>query len=203
MKRTYMLAAALVVMLGTAAAQTFSERGKPLFKDDFSAATLDSHWGGKLGTWELADGAVKISERAEDKHAAVRRYPLKYHDAIFEFSFRFEGAKAIHLSINNKGGHVCRLVITPTGMVLQTDKPNATSNIKPARLGALMVPVEAGKWHKVVLEVRGQRMTAQMDGGKIFSGENPAVDVDKADFGFAVSGVSALLDNVAVYEVRQ
>src|SRR5437763_578838 len=72
---------------------------------------------------EVSGGALKGSERPEDHHAAVRRHPLQYHDAIFEFAFRFDGAKTVHLSINNKDGHVCRLIMTPKGMVLQTDKP--------------------------------------------------------------------------------
>src|SRR5260370_6539440 len=100
---------------------------------------------------------------SEDKHAAVRRHPLAYHDAIFEFAFRFDGAKTVHLSINNKDGHVCRLIISPKGMILQTDKP-AKLEVKPERLASLDTPIAPGEWHKVVVEVRGKRMTAQLDG---------------------------------------
>jgi hypothetical protein len=107
------------------------------------------------------------------------------------------------LSLNNKGGHVCRLSISPKGMVLQTDKPNATSDLKPERLASLDTPIEAGKWHTVVVEVHGKRMTAQFDGKQTIAGESARVDVDKTDFGFPVGGVSASLDYVRVYEVRK
>ena len=201
----FLPAAALLAVLASAAATdpAFSERGKLLFSDDFSAATLKPGWAGKPGKWEIVNGAAMISERTEDKHAAVRRHPLQYHDAIFEFSFQFNGAKMLALSINNKGGHVCRLQISPTGMILQTDKPNATSDLKTVRLAAAQFPVEAGKWHKVVLEVRGKRMTAQIDGKQTVTGENALVDVDKTDFGFPVAGVSALLANIRIFEVKR
>src|SRR5262249_23703224 len=148
-------------------------------------------------------GAVKVSERAEDKHAAVRRHPLRYRDAQFEFEFQLNGAKTIALSLNNKEGHVCRLIVTPKSMMLQADKPNAKSDLKPERLASLAVSVEAGKWHKVVVEVRGSRMTAQLDGKQTLEGENSRIDVDKVDFGIPVGGVSALVRGVKVYEVAR
>lgn len=179
-----------------------SDRGKLLFSDDFNGDALQAGWGKGPGLWEVANGALKGSERPEDKHNAVRRHPLQYHDAIFEFAFRFDGAKAAHLSINNKDGHVCRLILTPKGMVLQTDKP-AKLDVKPERLATLDTPISAGEWHKVIVEVRGKRMTAQLDGKQTISGESARVDVDKGDFGFPVSGVSASFDYVRVYEIRQ
>lgn len=179
-----------------------SDRGKVLFSDDFNGSALGSGWAGKVGLWEVANGAVKGSERPEDHHAAVRRHPLQYHDAIFEFAFRLDGAKLVHLSINNKDGHVCRLIISPKGMVLQTDKP-AKLDIKPEKLATVDTPVAAGVWHKVVLEVRGKRMTAQLDGKQTISGESARVDVEKGDFGFPISGVSASIDYVRVYDIRK
>jgi hypothetical protein len=180
----------------------FSDRGKVLFSDDFNGSALDAGWGKGPGLWEVTGGAVKGSERPEDHHNAVRRHPLQYHDAVFEFTVRFDGAKAAHLSINNKDGHVCRLILTPKGMVLQTDKP-AKLDIKPEKLAALDTPISTGEWHKVVLEVRGRRMTAQLDGKQTISGESARVDVEKGDFGFPVSGVSASFDYVRVYEIRK
>jgi hypothetical protein len=179
----------------------FSPRGKQLFSDDFDGSALAAGWNGKPGTWEVSGGAVKASEKPEDKHAAVRRHPLAYHDGIFEFAFRLDGARAIHLSLNNKNGHVCRVIITPKSVTLQTDVPNHDSTLKPERLGMLNTTLAPGQWHKAIVEVRGRRMTAQIDGGEPVTGESSRVDVDKNDFGFPVSGVSASIDYVRVYEV--
>jgi hypothetical protein len=192
-----MLLSSLLLAAMAVAAPPVGERGKLLFSDDFSKA--DPAWAGKPGKWEIVDGAARIAEVPEDKHAAVRRHPLAYHDAVFEFSFRFDGARMIALSINNKGGHVCRLSITPVLMVLQADRPNAKSDLKPERLGAAKIAVTSGEWHKVVVEVKGRRMTAVLDGKTSVSGESDRVDVDKTDFGFPVAGQTAALDDVRVF----
>ena len=201
--QTFAAATLLAASLAFAASSdpAFSARGKQLFSDDFTGAAFAAGWNGDKGNWVVADGAAKASEKPEDKHAAVRRHPLAYHDAVFEFSFRFDGAKAFNLSLNNKGGHVCRLIITPKSLVLQTDKPNAKSDLKPEKLASLDTTVAPGQWHKVVVEVHGKKMTAQLDGKESLSGESARVDVDKLDFGFPVSGVSASIDYVRVYEL--
>jgi len=87
-------------------------------------------------------------------------------------------------------------------MVLHTDKP-AKLDVKPARLASVDTAIAPGDWHKVVVEVRAKRMTAQLDGKQTISGESARVDVDKSDFGFPVSGVSASFDYVRVYEIRK
>ena len=180
----------------------FSQRGKLLFEEKFSDPALAAGWTGKLGKWEMVDGAAKISELAEDKHAAVRRHALGYHDAIFEFSFQFNAGKMIALSVNNKQGHVCRLIITPKSLVLQADKPNAKSELKAERLAVLDMDVSADRWHQAVVEIRGARMLAQVDGGRIIAAESARIDGEKADLGFPVTGVGVLLDNVKVYAIR-
>ena len=179
----------------------FSKRGKLLFSDDFSTVAPAPGWAGKVGNWEVANGTAKVSERPEDKHGAVRRYALDHHDAISEFSFRFDGASRIALVLDEKGAHVAILFITPKGMTLQTGKL-ANTNDKSQELASLEVPIEGGKWHKAKLEVRGKRLTAQIDGNPPITGESERVDVDKKFVVFLVEGVSAELDNVQVHEVR-
>src|SRR5581483_5590216 len=204
MRLTILLGGAVLTLapfLFSADAQ-FDARGAVLFSDDFSGSTLAKGWMGKPGKWEMADGAAKVSEMPEDKHAAVRRHPLQYHDAISELSFEFDGAKMIALSINNKGGHVYRAMVTPKGLILQVDQPNHDSDQKAVRLAASTAAIEPGKWHKLVLEVKGPRMIAQVDDGPAISGENARVDVEKTDVGIPVGGVSAQVKGLRVYSVR-
>lgn len=186
----------------SAADARFSERGQLLFSDDLSGPALAKEWAGKPGKWEMVDGAVKVSEVPEDKHAAVRRHPLKYHDAIFEFQFQLNGAKAIGLSLNQKGGHACRAMVNPAMLIVQVDQPTPTSDQKVVRLGTAKVKIEPGQWHKLTVEVRGQAMIAQVDDNPPVSGENARVDVEKVDFGIPVSGVSALVKGVKVFAVK-
>ena len=62
--------------------------------------------------------------------------------------------------------------------------------------------VTPGQWHKAVVEIRGGKMLAQIDGGQVVSAESARIDVEKTDLGFPVGGVSALLDNVKVFAIR-
>ncbi len=203
-RKVLVVSAVLLGGLALAAATAdpgFSARGTLLFSDDFNGSALDSAWKSGPGAWEVANGALRGSERPQDHHAAVRRHPLAYHDAIFEFAFEFDGAKGLHLSLNGAGGHVCRLVITPKGMSLMADKPNAKSDLKPEKLASLDTEIAPGTRHKVVVEVHGSHMLAQVDGRQSLSGESQRVDVDKVDFGFPVQGVSASIDYVRVYGI--
>ena len=51
----------------------------------------------------------------------MARYSVAFTDAVIEFDFRLDGAKAISLSLNDKTGHVCRLSIRPTGFQVAKD----------------------------------------------------------------------------------
>ena len=55
-----------------------------------------------------------ISQGAEAHNVA-------FHDAIIQCSFKFDGAKVFSLSINDAKGHVCRVTITPTSLVVKKD----------------------------------------------------------------------------------
>jgi len=179
-----------------------ADRGPVLFQEDFSGSTLPAGWAGKPGKWEMTGDAVKVSEVPEDKHAAVRRHPLQYHDAVIEFSFQFDGARMVAMSLNNKGGHVCRLIINQNMAALQVDQPKAGSDLKAVRLATSNAKLAPGTWHKAVLEVHGPKMTARIDDLPPFSGENPRVDVDKTDIGIPVAGVSAKIKGVKVYALK-
>jgi hypothetical protein len=181
-------------------AETFSKRGKLLFSDDFSGAVPATAWVGKVGTWEVVDGVAKMSERAEDKHGAVRRHPGKYRNATIEFKFRFDGASQIVLMVNEPGAHVGLVYITPTQTYLQTGK--RAGNVGEAvKLASTDQTVAPGKWHRAVVEFRGRVVTAQIDGQQTIQGENERLDVDKNDLAFMVVGVSGLLDDVKVFEI--
>ena len=93
--------------------------------------------------------------------------------------------RLVHLSLNNSGP-VCRLIISLKGMVLQTDTPNARSDLA-GETGNGGYPDRAGQWHKVV-EVRGIHMTAQVDGQQTIAGESSCVDVHKAAQGEGSNG---------------
>ena len=189
-----LIAAVLLASTTLAGDVKLSKRGALLFSEDFSGAALASEWKGKPGKWEVHNGVVIVSEVKEDKHVAVRRHPLSYHDAIIELWFEMDGANAVHISLNSKDGHVCRVIVNKAGMTLQLDRP-----LPVEKLVSSPVQIEQGKWHKLVFEVRGRKMIAQLDDNAPISAENVNIDVDKIDIGLPVGGVSAQLKGLKVF----
>ena len=186
-----------------AADAKFSERGHCVFSDDFSGTAMDKGWAGKPGKWEMVDGVVKVSQVKEDNHAAVRRHPLKpYHDGIFEMSFEFDGATTTGISLNNKGGHVCRVDDLPKGMLLTVDQPNHDSPLEVRKIGGLD---GAGGIRHVAQAGDGSPWPGDdraLDDAPPITGENPRVDVEKTDVGIRVGGVYAKIKGFKVYAIK-
>ncbi len=177
-----------------------SERGKLLFSDDFSGDAVSKEWKTNLGKWEIVDGALKGTELEKDHHPAVIRHPIAYRNAVFQFSFRLDGAKAINLSLNNREGHVCRVVINANGFTLKRDQPKKDSPEKAAVLDTVKTPIKPGQWHEMIVEVQGKQMLARVDDLHIGYGKHDGIDADKTDFGLPMSGDSAFYDNIRVWE---
>ncbi|MDQ6708200.1 MAG: hypothetical protein M3Z85_19765 [Acidobacteriota bacterium] len=177
-----------------------SERGKLLFSDDFSGEAVSKEWKSNLGKWEIVDGALKGTELEKDHHPAVIRHAISYRNAVFQFSFRLDGAKAVNLSLNNRDGHVCRVVINANGFTLKRDQPKKDSPEKAAVLDTVKTPIKPGQWYEMIVEVQGKQMLARIDDSHIGFGKHDGVDVDKTDFALPMTGDSASYDNVRVWE---
>ncbi len=176
----------------------FLAASKDVVVDNFRSINLDPAWKISKGKWEVTDGALKGSELSEDKHNAVVRRSLGIRNGTIAVSIKLDGAKAAHISVNQKGGHLFRLVLTPAGVSLQKDKPNATSEEKPLTLAKVQTPIAPGVWHTVVIVMKGATVSALVDGRWKLEGENEKLAVEKLDFGFPVSGVSASFSKLSV-----
>ncbi len=162
-----------------------------ILRDEFGGTALDSSWKAGKGKWEMVGGAVKGSELASDKHAAVIRRPVAYRNADIVFEFKLAGAEWVALSLNKQGAHVARVVISPKGFRIQKDSPTAM-------LAKNDDPIAADVWHKMRVTVDGQNMKASLDARTLIEGRHEAIDVDKVDIGFPVKGQSVYLRNVSV-----
>ena len=172
--------------------------GKLLVHDDLSKP-FGPDWFGKPGKWEVVDGVTRGSERSEDMHAAVRRRNVKFEHAVVVFQFRFDGAKAMSLSMNAEKGHVCRVRVTPEGFVVQRDK-DKVKNEKPVVLDKQDVKIEPEAWHTLVVEMSGKDMLARLDGKAMAFGSHDGLITPKASVGFTVQGDGVSFKDLRVYE---
>lgn len=197
--------AVCLLTLSLAAAETpesktyLTERGKSLLADDLDKP-LGADWKPNRGTWSIVDGALRGIERKEDSHAAVLRRALKGHDLIYQFSFKFDGATRIGLNCDDPKGHCCLVGITPEGFNIIRATHAEDKDDKRVHLDSIQTPIKAGVWHTLVFEVQGKSVLASVDGSAVAFGDHAAIDVDKSSFAISVSGASASIKNVRIWE---
>jgi len=179
-----------------------TKRGKLLLSEDFAGGSIPSEWKVGKGTWEVKDGALKGREVAADQHAATIRRPLDLKNAIFQFSFKFDGGKTTHLSLNDSKGHVCRVTISEQGFQVRKDKPSKASDEKAELLASSQVPFKAGEWYTMLIELSGNELLAQVNDAHHAFGSAPGLERPKTNFGFPAAGDGIWFDNVKVWEAE-
>jgi hypothetical protein len=177
-----------------------TQRGKVLLTDDLRQP-LGADWIGKPGKWETVEGALQGSEVKADMHGAVRRRKLAFQNAVIQYDFRLLGARQTSLSINDAGGHVCRVIVRPNGFTVQKDDHDHAGPDKAVQFETKTVKFEPGKWYTLVVEVLGDEMVAQV-GDQVGFGGDPMIANPKTNLGFTVSGESAQFRNLRVWEAQ-
>jgi len=177
-----------------------TERGKELISDDFSKQPDKPDWKIAKGKWVIADGALKCAEIKSDNHGGNMRRTLAFKDAVFQFDFKFDGAKALSFSINDAKEHVCRAVFNPTGFRAQKDDHDHDGPDKAAPFALKAVKLNDGQWHTAVVEILGDTMAVTLDGKETSFGSNDLIATQKANFGFTVGGESAFYRNLKIWE---
>lgn len=183
---------------GPALKPLMTKPGKLMFSDDFSAG-LGKKWHAAKGKWEATDGVVQAKELKEDHHGAVARTQLKFHDAIIEYSFKLQGSRMTTFSVNDTKEHLCRVLINPAGFTVQKDDHDHDGPDKAVVFERYPMKIEAGRWHTVLIEIKGPEMLAKI-GDQVAFGGHPALDVDKANFGLTVAGESVQFKDLRVWE---
>lgn len=177
-----------------------TEPGRLLFRDDLKIQPSKQDWRYGPGTWTIVEGALKGVEKVEDKHGAVLRRPQTFRDAIIRYDFKLDGAKATTLSINDAKEHVCRVLLRPGAMTVRKDDHDHDGPDKPVEFETKQVPLKAGEWHTLVIELQGSELVATLDGKHTAFGSHELLDCEKANFGFTITGDSVSFRNVQVWE---
>lgn len=191
-----------LVAVSSAAEKAPSATEKKLAVSQDFSKELGPGWRIGKGDWKIVDGAWQGAEIPADMHGAVARYNLNFTDAVIDFDFRLDGAKAISLTINDKKEHVCRLSIRPTGFTVTKDDHDHAGPDLRVVLADVKTELKPGTWYHAHVEIAGPRMTAQVGDsvapGKPAGGEHELIATTKANFGFTVAGQSASFRNLRV-----
>lgn len=180
-----------------------SKPGQLVLDEQFTAGKLGPKWSIAKGSWEVASGTLVGKEKAADKHAAVLSYNHPHRDSVMQFSFKLDGAKTFNLSFNHAKGHLFRVILAPNGMVLSKDKDKSDPKSKAETLAKADTKFEAGKWYTLLVEIEGDKVTAQIDNGVKVQGSHVALNVEKTGYRFVTGGESVSLADVKIWELAK
>ena len=204
--------------------QPIAKRGALIFSDDFARTELGDKWRVTTPTFVIADGVLRCSQ-TKTEHGAVGRVDIGQNDLVLEFKFRFEGASSINAVCNDRawkdshGSHICRVSLSPKGIMLGDDKERWSHAIEemrkdPARKAevekltagrSVTIPMklEPARWYRLAMEIVGDEMRVSLDDKAVgYLKSSGIAHPIKSDFHFTVSGNAtqfALFDDVRVW----
>jgi hypothetical protein len=181
--------------------------GKVIFSEDFSAVPHERDrknktregWQSGKGRWEMKDGVLVGAEKPEEKHGAMLTKPgLTFHNTAVRVSFRLDGARAIRLDANSQAmGRIIAVTVTNTSLKLSR---SLGAGDKMDELYTVLLKLEPGTWHTLLLEIQGKEVVASIDGKHVAFGAGERIDVDKTSVQFRVGGESAAFKDLRVWE---
>lgn len=172
--------------------------GKVIYESKLDTAP-GAPWKSAKGKWELASGAMRGTELVADKHGAVTRLPNPLQDFVMEYEFKFEGAKGTSLSINAVKDHMARINISPKSVTIQRDDNDHDGPDQAVVFARFATDLKPSVWHKVRLEMVGDKMYGQVDDLKAW-GASDLFKQPKTAPGFTVAGESVDFRNLVLRE---
>ena len=176
--------------------------GSPVLAETFDSAFPESARIAK-GQWIVQDGVVVAKELAADKHAAVMSIGSANRDSVVRFSFRLDGeTKGFNFSLNRKGGHLFRVVVSPNALAVNLDKDKKDPDSKAIALVKEKAQFEQGKWHTMQVEIVGDKVAVQTDNGVSVDASHPKLDTDKPNYRFVMRDATLSIDDLHVWEAK-
>lgn len=198
-------------LLGGELEPTLGKKGKLLLEEKFEGAALPKNWNKNTGVLAVAEGALRSSELASEKHAAAFRRPLPLKDCAIQVDFKFAGATMFHLGFDpapgelKKKGHLFSLMVTPEQWSITEHVDKADPKSKNAVLAKSAAKFARDQWHTLMLEVKGDQVVARVDGREALRANAKDFHVKKPGLVFRVmgkDGAAMLFDNVKVWELE-
>lgn len=181
---------------------TLAKYGEVMFADDFDSAALGKEWSQIRGLWKIVDGEVVGKEVKADKHAAVFHCLKKNRDSIVRFSFKLNGAKEFHFSLNHKRGHLFRAVVSGNSLLVRTDADKRDKSIKSQLIGKASGTFEQNRWYTMQIEMVGNKVAVTTDNGLRISGQNARLDVDKPNYRFILKDEFLVIDDLKIWSAK-
>ncbi|MFP6872976.1 MAG: hypothetical protein VCA55_05640 [Verrucomicrobiales bacterium] len=174
--------------------------GKVIFSETFTPGTVSERWGIRA-YYKIDNGILKRTGHEPEKTARTFLKDAAFHNVIFRFDFRFEGASEIRLMTGGGGGYNTVTQIFPTHFQVNTAKRN--NEFVPSMQGECAFDFKEGKWHTMTVEFHDEEVVAHVDKDHFIVGRHPIINTERTYLAFQVSGTGAAFDNFSVWEAAQ
>jgi hypothetical protein len=176
--------------------EAFGSKGKPGV----------SGWIAGIGTWSIRDGAAYTiqegpSEKRPNGHESVCEYVTDVGDLVLTGEFKLGESPQVGVvcrDTNQPNLHLGRVLITPTAIWVNK-MSGIAKETRREELKRLEVTVDPHTWHKITVEVCGNRWLARID-DHVVEGEHERFLDRKGRVGIVARGEGAEFRNFAIWQ---
>ena len=171
--------------------------GQVIFGETFTPGTVSKRWGIRAH-YQINEGILQRTNHEPQETARTFLKDAAFHNVIFRFDFRFEGAAEIRLMTGGGGGYNTVTQIFPTHFQVNTAKRN--NEFVPSMQGECAFDFKEGNWHTMTVEFHDEEVVAHVDKKHFVVGRHPIINTKRTYLAFQVSGTGAAFDNFFVWE---
>lgn len=176
--------------------------------ESFAAKGQKTGWIGGIGTWSIVDGAAYAVQEGPSKnrpngHEAVCETITDLGDLIFTGEFKLGPAPFVGFvcrDTNQPNNHLGRVMITPTSVWVQK-MSGIAKETRREELQRQEVKIDPQSWHRITIEVIGDRWVADVDGHK-FDVHHERFKDRKGRVGIVAKAEGAQFRNLAVWSAK-
>ena len=174
MPRLILLTALATALVSTAVEPpdtTLSKTGNLIVATPFDQPTPATRkgsvqgWQAGIGEWRIEDGVLHGDELPENHHPSSCTYRLEATDLILTAEFRLGEAEQIAFGYRDTiapNHHLGRTFISKDGIWIQ-HMSGIAKTTKAQKVAELKKPIDPNAWHKLTLEICGDRYRAKID----------------------------------------
>jgi len=171
--------------------------GQVIFGETFTPGSVSKRWGIRAH-YQINEGILQRTNYEAEETARVFLKDAAFHNVIFRFDFRFDGAAQIRLMTGGGGGYNTVTQIFPTHFQVNTAKRN--NEFMPSIQGECAFDFKKGNWHTMTVEFHDEEVVAHVDKKHFVVGRHPIINTKRTYLAFQVSGTGAAFDNFFVWE---
>ena len=165
-------------------------------------------WRGGIGKWSIKNGAAYAvqegpSEKRPNGHEAVCEHLVDLGDLVLTGEFKLGASPQVGFvcrDTNKPNHHQGRVVITPTAIWIQK-MSGISKETRREELKKIEVKLDPNTWHRVTVEVCGDRFFAKID-DHILEATHERFKDRKGRVGFVARAEGAQFRNIALWSAK-